>query len=82
MLQEIIVSTHRDKRNTQAIMAIGTDRQPDWDRLTNLGELTNMVQATKQALPATPEGTIAVDSPIWNAFENIYYQRVIKPAFA
>ncbi len=82
MLQEITASIYHDRRNTQAIMSIGTAEQPDWDRLNDLGELTDMVQATKQALPVMHQGKITINAPVWSKFENLYYQSVVKPIFA
>lgn len=82
MLQEIAASIYRDRRSTSAIMSIGTAEQPDWDKLGNLGELTEMVQATRKALPVMHEGKIDIDNPVWSKFETLYYQSVIKPVFS
>jgi len=82
MLQEIFVATYHDRRSTSAILSLGTAKQPDWSMLTSLDELTDMVTATKQALPNKKKGEIAIATPVWQEFENVYYQRVVKPAFA
>lgn len=82
MLQEISAATNKDHSATQAIMSIGTDRQPDWEQLSNTQELADVVLATRQALPEIKRDKITFEAPDWQKLEDIYYQRVIKPMFA
>ncbi len=82
MLQEIYVSTHRNTKPILSFVTIGTLRQPDWGKLTNLGELSDIVLATRKALPVMKDNVIEIDNPVWKEFEDIYYQRVVQPIFS
>ena len=83
MLQEIFVATHPSRRTPPlAIALIGVTKQPDWNLLKNEDELDDIVAATKKALPQMKEGKITIADSVWRDFEDVYYQRVVKPAFA
>jgi hypothetical protein len=80
MSKEIVAISGNNSKDVGVVLAIGQAQA--YQAIKSVRELNSMLRAVEKALPSMKSGMVGLEETEWQAFETLYYNRVVQPLFA